>query len=218
MPKPAKRGALSRDRILAAALGIVDREGLEAISMRRLGEALGVEAMSLYNHVGNKAEILDGVFEAVLAELPPLSRAGSWTAVLKRRARSLRDVLRAHPNAIPLFATRPAVTPASLAQVEVALDVLRTAGFSAREALSAFQVLVAFVVGHSIATHAPTSDASSPAYDRLDPTEYPRLREIAPLLATHDLDAELELGLEALLAGLESRLKPSTQKSPPRRS
>src|SRR5258706_12286391 len=96
--RASSRVALSRERVLEAALQIVDEEGLEAISMRRLGEALGVEAMSLYNHVENKAAILDGVFERVLSELPPAKRTGSWKAALKERARALRAVLRKHPN------------------------------------------------------------------------------------------------------------------------
>src|SRR5258706_5684902 len=113
--RASSRVALSRERVLEAALQIVDREGLEAISMRRLGDALGVEAMSLYNHVPNKAAVLDGVFERVLAELPVLKPGRkSWRAVLKAQALALRDVLAAHPNALPLFATRPAVTEASL--------------------------------------------------------------------------------------------------------
>jgi TetR/AcrR family transcriptional regulator, tetracycline repressor protein len=203
--KPAQREALSRERILRAALAIVDEEGLEAISMRRIGEALGVEAMSLYNHVGNKAAILDGIFELVLSEMPPARRASSWQAALRGRAHALRTALRAHPNALPIFATRPAVTPASLDHVEAVLEVLRGAGFSAGDALSAMQVLVAFVVGHTVAAYAPEppGEAASPAYDRLSEDAFPRVREIARLLPDHDVEREFELGLEALLVGLE---------------
>src|SRR5262245_13473224 len=103
--------------------------------MRRIGDELGVEAMSLYNHVANKAAIVDGIFEAGLAELPAAKRAPSWQAALRDRARALRAVLRAHPYTLPIFATRPAVTPASIAHVEAVLDVLRSAGFSAADAL-----------------------------------------------------------------------------------
>ncbi|MCE9669860.1 TetR/AcrR family transcriptional regulator C-terminal domain-containing protein [Myxococcus stipitatus] len=209
MKTTSRRPPLSRERILRAALGIVDEEGLEAISMRRLGQALGVEAMSLYNHVSNKAEILDGVFEAVLGELSPAKRESSWQAFLRERARALRSVLRAHPNALPLFATRPAVTPASIAHVEAVLEALRGGGFGIDESLSALQVLVAFVVGHTVATSAtPKPDeASAPAYHQLDPTAFPRVREAASSLASHDVDAEFEFGLEALVAGLEAGRK-----------
>jgi AcrR family transcriptional regulator len=217
MKTSGKREALSRERILRQALAIVDREGLDAISMRRVGEALGVEAMSLYHHVANKAAILDGIFEIVLGQLPAAQPSASWQATLRARARALRAALRAHPNALPIFATRPAVTPAAIAHVEAVLDVLQRAGFSADEAISALQVLTAFVVGHSIAAYAPRppDEASQPAYDRLDDKQFPRVREAARLLLTHDLEAELEFGLDALFAGLEVRLaRPRRSKKP----
>jgi TetR/AcrR family transcriptional regulator, tetracycline repressor protein len=203
-----KRDALSRERILRAALAIVDREGLEAISMRRVGEALGVEAMSLYNHVANKAAILDGIFEIVLAELPAARPAPSWQAALRERARALRAALRAHPNVLPMFATRPAVTPAAIAHVEAVFEVLRRAGFSADDTVSVLQVLSAFIVGHTVAACAPRrpDQDSHPAYDRLDDAQFPRVREAARLLLTHDVEQEFELGLDVMLSGLEIRL------------
>jgi len=203
---PAQREPLTKDRILRAALRIVDQEGLDAISMRRVGQELGVEAMSLYNHVASKAAVLDGIFELVLAEMPSARRAPSWKAALRDRARSLRRSLRAHPHALPLFATRPAVTPASIAHVESLLDELRRADFPADEALSALHVLVAYVVGHTLSTHAPRppGDESYPAYDRLSESEFPRVREAARLLSAHDPEKEFELGLEAMIEGLGS--------------
>jgi len=199
-----KREGLSRERILRAALGIVDREGLDALSMRRVGEELSVEAMSLYNHVENKGALLDGVFETILGELPTAALAAEWPANVRERACALRSVLRAHPNALPLFATRPAVTPASLVYVEGALRELRAADFAPREALSAFQVLVAYVVGHTATTCAPVASepGGRPAYARLDELSFPRVREAARLLPTHDVEVEFGLGLDAMLAGL----------------
>jgi len=207
MKQPTKREPLTRDRILRAALAIVDREGLEAISMRRIGEALGVEAMSIYNHVANKAAILDGIFETILGELPVAKPSSSWRLGLQERARAFRSVLRDHPNALPLFATRPAVTPASITLVEDGLALLRRAGFTAEHALMAFQSLVAFVVCHAIASYAPDpSDAiSEPAYDELSEAQFPHVREVAKLLITYDVEQEFEVGLEAMLAGLESQ-------------
>ena len=179
--------------------------------MRRVGEALGVEAMSLYNHVANKAAILDGIFEAVLAEMPPLPKrkASSWQAALRERAHALRGVFRAHPHSLPLFATRPAVTPASLAHLDGGLDVLRSAGFSASDALSAFQVLLAFVVGHAIASFSPAhADDARPDYEALNANELPRVREMAAVLHERDLEAEFSFGLEALLVGIAARHEP----------
>ena len=208
MKKTSRRESLSRERILRAALDLVDREGLDAISMRRVGQELGVEAMSLYHHVANKAAILDGLFEAVLAELPPTRKSASWQEALRERALALRAVFRAHPNALPLFAARPAVTPASIAHVEGVLDVLHQAGFTPDQSLSALQVLAAFVVGHSLAAYAAhrPDEISVPVYEHLDEGSFPRVREIAILLASHDLDQEFELGLDAMLDGLALRL------------
>jgi AcrR family transcriptional regulator len=207
MKKPAKREALSRDRILRAALGIVDREGLDAISMRRLGEELGVEAMSLYNHVPNKAAILDGLLEIVLAELPIPKKSASWQGALRDRARMLRAVFHSHPNALSIFATRPAVTPRSIAHIESVFDVLRTAGFSVADALSTLQVLLAFVVGHTLAAYSQRGpdEVSQPEYERLSQKDFPRVREAARLLPTHDIEREFEFGLDAMLVGIEAR-------------
>lgn len=201
-----RREPLSRERILQTAVAIVDREGLEALSMRRVGAELGVEAMSLYNHVRNKAALLDGVLETILDELPPLARRATWRATLRERGRALRDVLRAHPHALPLFATRPAVTPASLEHLEGALDVLRGAGFSPRDALSAFSVLYALVIGHTLGAYGVSRDASAPDYGALDEAAFPRVREAARALRDHDVERELDLGIDALLPGLEARL------------
>jgi len=216
MKQANKREPLSRERILRAALGIVDREGLEAISMRRVGQEVGVEAMSLYNHVANKAAILDGLFEIVLAEMPAATKAASWQSALRDNARALRLVLRAHPNTLPLFATRPAVTPASIVHVEAALDLLRKAGFSADEALCTLQVMVAFVVGHTVAGYSPTrpEEQSQPAYEQLSEQDFPRVHELVAVLARHDIEKEFEFGLEAMLAGLEARL---TKRKPSRK-
>src|SRR6478735_561103 len=207
--KPSsKREALSRERILQAALAIVDRAGLDAISMRRLGEELGVEAMSLYHHVPNKAAVLDGIFETVLMELPAPTRSPLWQSALRSRARALRSVLRTHPNALPIFATRPAVTPGSLIHVEFVLEILRNAGLSVDDALSALQVLSAFVIGHALNSYAPAyADVEArPAYDQLDEQRFPRVREAAQKLLTHDVEKEFELGLDVMLAGLEQHL------------
>jgi AcrR family transcriptional regulator len=187
------------------------------MSMRRVGEELGVEAMSLYNHVASKAALLDGILETVLAELPTPKRAAAWRFALTERACALRAVLRAHPNALPLFATRPAVTPSSIAHVEQALELLTASGFAPHDAISALHVLVAYVVGHTLATHAPTNpDDSRPDYHRLPPQAFPHVQRAAALLPTHDTEAEFALGLQAMLTGLEAHLTKTTRPPKPR--
>jgi AcrR family transcriptional regulator len=190
--------------VLEAALGVLDREGLEAISMRRVGEALGVEAMSLYRYVPSKAALLDGLYEVVLGELPEPPPAKTLSAVLSERARALRAAFRAHPYALPLFASRPAVTQASIAHVEFVLDALHRSGFSPGDALRILQVTFAFVVGHGLSSYSPrrTDETSHPDYSALSEDSFPRVRAAARALADYDAEEEFEFGLAALLAGL----------------
>ncbi|MEO1268258.1 MAG: TetR/AcrR family transcriptional regulator C-terminal domain-containing protein, partial [Myxococcota bacterium] len=133
-----KKGRLSRKKILAAAVQVMDRDGLKTLSMRRLGVELGVEAMSLYRYVANKSALLDGIFETILGELKAPVGSGDWRTDVRHTARQFRAVLEAHPNAVLLFATRPAVTPASLDFVEASLAILIDAGFSPHNAMTAF--------------------------------------------------------------------------------
>ncbi len=200
---------LSRERVLSAAVTVVDREGVEALSMRKLGEELGVEAMSLYRYVDNKAALLDGVIESILGEMrliEPASRA--WGERIKCRARSLREALVRHPKALSLFATRPAVTTQTLVHLEAALDVLREAGFTVTDAIRAFQSILAFTVGNTLSVFSilPTSERSSPAYGALSAAEFPRMCEAAKALSRWDSNAEFEYGLDALVRGLDARL------------
>ncbi|MFO0567419.1 MAG: TetR/AcrR family transcriptional regulator C-terminal domain-containing protein [Polyangiaceae bacterium] len=208
-----RRPPLSRRRILEEALGVVDREGLSALSMRRLGDRLGVEAMSLYHHLPNKAALLDGIFEAVLEELPTEPSPGPWQERLVESALALRQVLVNHPNALALFATRPAVTPASLGHVERVLALLDAAGFSRNEALTYLNALVALVVGHTIATATPRAPSEAPAadYAALDPARFRHVREAASLLPTQDPRRELELAIETLVRGMELRRRQASR-------
>jgi AcrR family transcriptional regulator len=189
-------------------VAVIDREGMGALSMRRLGLEVGVEAMSLYRYVPSKADLLDGIHGTILDEVVIPSARGPWTKLVRAYARGFRKALVAHPNALSLFATRPAVSTASLRHVEIGLRLLRAAGFGVDEAVSAFQIIVTFVVGHTLSTHAPASEdeRSVPAYRDLSPTEFPTVLEAAGALADHDVEQEFELGLEVLLAGLAGRL------------
>jgi AcrR family transcriptional regulator len=190
--------AVTREEVAAAALELVDREGLEAISMRRVGDVLGLSAMSLYHYFPSKDALLDGVFQAVLSELPPLRARGAWQGVVRARALQFRAVLARHPRAIALFATRPAVTVASIERVEELLEVLRGQGFSAREALRVFQCVLAYVVGHTM--NSVADPATGPDYARLDPKRFRRVREVVAL-ERYDLEDEFLAGLRAMLTG-----------------
>jgi AcrR family transcriptional regulator len=205
------RGSLSRARILETALQIADESGLDALSMRRIGAELGVEAMSLYNHVPSKAALLDGMVEVILEEMPEPGLGGGLSERLGEMASAFRRALQAHPGSLPLFLTRPAVTPASLRHVESTLRLLRSAGFSPDDSISALHVLVAFVVGHTLfqARPAREDEVSRPRYEALSPGEFPHVTEAAALLGAHDGEAEFAFGLDALVIGLRKKAKPS---------
>jgi len=199
MPRPRK---LKKEQVLGAALALIDRDGLDSLTMRRLGEELGVEAMSLYRHVPSKTALLDGVHEAVLdtMELPPLT--SNWRDDARALALAFRAVLRAHPNTLVLFATRPAVTPGSLHHVEHALTLLERPFPDLPRRIFALQALVALCVGQGL-NHFAASEPHTPVpYDTLRPDAFPVLSSIAEAALIVDVDDEFSFGLEALLAGL----------------
>lgn len=203
----ARKRKITRDTMLAAALGIVDREGLGALSMRRLGEELGVEAMSLYRHVANKAALLDGVHEAVLAGVAQPRRTDDWVEDCRWLARSFRRTLRAHPNTLPLFATRPAVVIlGSLEHLEAALDRLAEPFPEMKRRVHALQVLVTYVVGNTM-QFAMEVNASAPDYRALPRDRFPILSSVGPTLDRYSLEGQFEFGLDALLVGLEARAR-----------
>lgn len=205
MSSPVARAKLSRERILSAALAIVDEEGLDALSMRRLGRALSVEAMSLYRHFRSKADLLDGLHEAVLARISVPPRTGDWRADAKAEALAFRDALVLHRGAIAVFVTRAAVTEGSLAHLERGLGLLVDAGFEPAVALRAFQSLYTLVVGHC-AFHYGQADAEERPIDyaALPLEDFPNLFALGA--EDYAPDAELELGLDAMLDGLARRL------------
>lgn len=173
------RAVLSRERVLTTALYLIDRDGLERLSMRRLGVELGVKAMSLYRYVADKEALLDGVQEAILAEMPATRVGADWQATVAAMARNFRGTLAKHPRAIPLFA-RPAGSMSAFIALERAVAVLTRAGFSEVQAIMSFQVVLAFVVGHAMWQFTPEGE--------------------------RHVDDEFEFGLAALLVGLQAKL------------
>ncbi|MEV4372355.1 TetR/AcrR family transcriptional regulator [Nonomuraea sp. NPDC049637] len=144
-----QNAGLTRQAILRAALALADREGLKALSMRRIGQELGVEAMSLYQHVGSKDALLDGLVEQVVTQAAPLlTEAASWQQGLREYAHALLRALLAHPNVLPLVVSRPAITPGNLRLMEDGLRVLRAAGLPPDRALDMLYAVTGFVVGH----------------------------------------------------------------------
>jgi len=152
-PVPAQPvPGLSRERVCREALALVDEEGLAALSMRRLGARLGVEAMSLYRHVRDKDDLLDAIHAAVLGDLPqpPASNAGHWRALLGGMAGALRSALLRHRNALPLFGTRTVRAPEATAAIGRLRSALVTAGFDERTADQALKVIGVYTIGYAL--------------------------------------------------------------------
>jgi AcrR family transcriptional regulator len=214
--------AITRDTVLATALAIIDAHGTDALSMRRLAAALGRDPAILYRHAANKAAVLDGVTETVLAPLDVNPADPDWAAQLRTVARRYRALALAHPNVVPLLVTRPLATPlalrphGTLRPLENILTLLTRAGFTGRDALHIYRALFGFLHGHIlnelqelIDNPDETDDLLRLGLHRLPLKQFPLLRSLAPELATYDGAAELELGLDILLAGLATALSPA---------
>jgi AcrR family transcriptional regulator len=141
------RASLTKERVLRAALAIADEGGIESLSMRLLGGRLGVEAMSLYNHVANKEEILDGILELVVEEITIPSAGAGWRSAMKERAVSARLAFNRHPWASALMDSRVSSGPARLRYFDTMIGTLHGAGFSFELAARAFSVLDCYIYG-----------------------------------------------------------------------
>ncbi len=210
---------ITRAAVLANALEIIDRDGVEGLSMRRLGEAVGRDPMVLYRHVPNKAAVLDGVVEIVFEKLLLDTTRPNWAAALRDLAHDFRDLACAHPNVVPLLVTRPLATPLGmrpqgmLRQLEDVLALLTAAGFSEVHAVLVYRALFGFLYGHVLselqeAVERPeeTDDVLRLGLHRLRISEFPHLRALAPTWAAYDGLAELDRGLDILFSGLAAQL------------
>lgn len=212
-------GRITRAKVLASALEIVDRDGVGGLTMRRLGQALGRDPMTLYRHAANKAALLDGVAEVVLEQLSVDTTDPDWAGQLRTIARDFRQLTLAHPNVVPLLVTRPLATPlglrplGTLRPLEEILELLTRAGFTGPDALHIYRALFGFLHGHVlnelqeiIERPEEVDDLLRLGLHRLPITEFPVLRSLASALASYDGAAELERGLDILLTGLTATL------------
>lgn len=205
----AARPPLSRDRILRAAVEVADVLGVEAVSMRRVGQQLGVEAMSLYRHVRGKDDLLDGMVDAVLAEFPVADGSLDWRESLRALARGAHDVLLAHPWAAGLATSRPAVGPARLAFVDQVLGILRSGGCSVQLAHDAMHAVEVHVFAFTLQELRLEGGSRGYELDALpDVNLSPHLAE-SLAGATHDRAAEFEFVLELLIVGIEQAVATS---------
>jgi AcrR family transcriptional regulator len=208
MPAQPARPTLTRARVLRAALDLVDREGVDALSMRRLGRALGVEAMSLYGYVDSKEDLIEGVVELIFGEMPLVVPGPErWQERIRRHAGIYRSVLLSHPNAVRLVAGRPLVTEGTAAFVDSAMRELRAIGLDVETADRVLGVIASFTQGHVSEQTGAGRRTSSPG-EVLDLSRFPDLSELEKLgkMTPDRYDAEFELGLDFIVAGVEALL------------
>jgi AcrR family transcriptional regulator len=199
--------------VLRAAIALADAGGLESLTMRRLGEELGVEAMSLYKHVANKEDLLDGMTDEVFAEITLPDVSTDWRTAMRERAISVRDVLSRHPWATPLMSSRTSPGPATMRHHDTVIGVLRGAGFPVALAAHAFSALDSYVYGFALQQRSLPFETGEQAAELADAIlasfpadEYPHLAELTVqhvLQPGYDYGDEFEFGLDLILDGLE---------------
>jgi len=229
--RQADRTPLSRERIVAAAISFVDRKGLTALTMRRLGTELGVEAMSLYRYVAGRDDLLEGMVDQMVEQLH-LDPSGGWSgpgdgwqAYLQWLAHGVRQLVQEHPHAFPLIATRHPAAPwlrpplRSLAVVEDFLSTLVARGFTDDGAVAAYRAFSSFLLGHLLLEAAMLGSRTAPVVDledagrsgaatscRVDLRDFPVLQRLEDRLSQDHAAAEFERALEDLLDRLERDL------------
>jgi AcrR family transcriptional regulator len=212
----SRRPALSPERILRAAIKLADKQGLEALSMRKLATSLKVEAMSLYNHVASKDELLDGMVNEIIGEITLPERGGEWQSAMRARAVSALAVMTAHPWAPMLVVSRINVGPNMLRYIDATLGVLREAGFSWHETDRAWNTMDNYIYAFALQQqHFPVNPSEYPSaaasyLPMLPADRYPYMHEMTARVAdgSHDGSLDFAFGLDVILDGLERRRTP----------
>lgn len=209
-PSGRRKEPLRREQVLDAAIALADAEGLDAVSMRRLGTILGVQAMSLYNHVENKRDLLDGMAGRLLNQMEiPTVEAMRWQDALRTVCRSYRRLAHEHPALFPHVHSRPLTSPEALPPLEAVLTILMDEGFNADVALDAFRISASYVAGFAmteLGNRLPGNEQADPwagfPPHHLVKDRFPATARIV-MTASPDSDRAFELGLNLLLGGLD---------------
>ncbi|MEL6136456.1 MAG: TetR/AcrR family transcriptional regulator C-terminal domain-containing protein [Cyanobacteria bacterium J06628_6] len=210
-----ERRPLTREKVLQVAIALADDKGLDALSMRQLAQALGVKAMSLYNHVKNKDDLIDGMVDEVVAEMGVPDRSLEWKAAMRQRAFSAHKVLLQHPWATLPLVSRVNVGPAMLRYVDATLGCLHEAGFSLEMADHAWNAMDSHIYGFTLqALNFPFdpqeySQVAREYVAMLPPATYPYLNKLTHLVINKTYSGlhDFEFGLTLILEGLERRLE-----------
>jgi AcrR family transcriptional regulator len=217
-PKAKKREPLTRERVLRRAIALADERGAEELTMRKLAKELGVEAMSLYNHVAHKGDLLDGMIDLVFGEIYAPAAGGDWKAELRKRAVSTREALLRHRWAVGEMEGRTSHGPSNLKVHDAVLGCLRGAGFSVEMSVHAMSVQDAYIYGFALqqtdmSSQTPDDFAAEAQRQMVDYAEaladYPNLVEVVGgyvAKAGYDFEQEFLFGLGVILDGLERLL------------
>jgi AcrR family transcriptional regulator len=212
-PSVEPRAPLNRERVLHAAVALADEQGIEALTMRALGEELGVEAMSLYYYVANKDELLDGMVDLVYSEIELPSDEADWKTAMRQVANSVHEALSRHRWAITLMETRTRPGPANLRHHDSVIRTFREAGFSIKQAVHAFSVLDSYISGFALQeltlpfdTSEELAEAAEGILAQFPADEYPHLAETITEHITksgYDYADEFDVALDLILDGIE---------------
>jgi AcrR family transcriptional regulator len=211
-PNAKPRAPLNRGRVLRAAVALADRRGIDSLTMRNLGQELGVEAMSLYNHVANKDDIIDGIVDLVFGEITLPSDQAVWKAAMRQRGISVREALVRHPWATSLMHARTNAGPANLRHHDSLLGSLRTAGFTLPMAAHAVSVIDSYIYGFAlqqmimpVQTPGQVASVGEQMLEQMR-GDYPHLAEMITghaMQPGYDYSNEFEFGLDLILDGVE---------------
>ena len=209
----ARREPLSRDQVLRAAVALADQGGIGALSMRKLGQVLGVEAMSLYNHVANKSDLLDGMIDIVFSEIGLPAGDTGWKPAMRQRAISAREALGRHRWAIGLMESRRSPGPATLRHHDAVLGCLRQAGFPVDLTAHTYSLLDSYIYGFALQeaslpfdTPEKTTQVAQEIFGQFAAGAYPHLTELTiqhVLQPGYHYGGEFEIGLDLILDALE---------------
>ncbi len=210
-PDTSLTNPLSRERVLKAALCLADKGGIESLSMRKLAQELGVQAMSLYNHVANKDDMLNGIVDMVVSEIEVPNLKIDWQTAMRRRAISAHAVLLRHPWATMPLVSRVNVGPAMLHYVDATLGCLCAAGFSIKMADHAWNAIDSHIYGFTLQElnfpfeAVEYSAAAAQGLTLIPADQYPYLNQLTQLVMSGDYNGlhNFEFGLELILNGLE---------------
>ena len=205
------RTPLTRERIIDTAVGLADRHGVDQLSMRKLGAELGVEAMSLYNHVADKGDILDEMIDHVFRSIPLPDPKLEWREALRRAGVGAMEAFTAHPWIVNLLVTRASTRPGALAYMERILAILTHAGFGDEDTHHAWQLLASHTIGFAL------QQITNPGTGNLDAATFetwlsqagdlhPNIARLAPLITNCQFGQEYQSGLEVVIDGLAARL------------